>query len=82
LIKKKAGLPCFVKPANSGSSIGVSKVKNISQLNQAIKLKAKYVNGKSVAIAPVTLNKKIIQQIQKLALRAYRALNCMSNGTY
>ena len=32
----KIGYPCFVKPNNTGSSIGVSKVKNIHELRQAI----------------------------------------------
>ncbi|HZH69853.1 MAG TPA: D-alanine--D-alanine ligase [Flavobacteriaceae bacterium] len=35
-IVKKVGLPCFVKPNKSGSSIGVSKVKDISDLQNAI----------------------------------------------
>ncbi|MBP5337701.1 MAG: D-alanine--D-alanine ligase [Prevotella sp.] len=31
------GMPCFVKPANDGSSFGVSKVKNIDQLAPAMR---------------------------------------------
>ena len=31
------GMPCFVKPANDGSSFGVSKVKNIDQLAPALR---------------------------------------------
>lgn len=34
----KLGLPLFVKPARSGSSVGVSKVKNIEDLETAIKV--------------------------------------------
>ncbi len=37
-IINKVGLPCFVKPADGGSSFGVTKVKEISQLNEAIEL--------------------------------------------
>ncbi len=35
--KKKLGLPIFIKPANNGSSVGVSKVKNKSEFEDAIK---------------------------------------------
>lgn len=34
--------PCFVKPANLGSSIGISKVRNRKQLQEAIRLAATY----------------------------------------
>jgi D-alanine-D-alanine ligase len=37
-IAERLGLPCFVKPCRSGSSIGVSKVKEISQLQEAIRI--------------------------------------------
>lgn len=36
-VKKNLGLPVFVKPANLGSSVGVSKVKNEVDWNRAIK---------------------------------------------
>ena len=32
------GMPCFVKPANDGSSFGVSKVKNIDKLAPALRI--------------------------------------------
>lgn len=32
----QVGLPCFVKPTDSGSSFGVSKVKEVSELRKAI----------------------------------------------
>jgi len=37
VVKKKLRLPCFVKPANLGSSIGVTKVTDEKQFNAAIK---------------------------------------------
>ena len=40
-IEKKLGLPLFVKPANEGSSIGISKVKNSGGLRGAWILAAK-----------------------------------------
>jgi D-alanine-D-alanine ligase len=41
-IEKKIGYPCFVKPANSGSSVGISKVKNKKELIKAIKIASQY----------------------------------------
>jgi D-alanine-D-alanine ligase len=41
-IEKEIGYPCFVKPANSGSSVGISKAKNRKQLKIAIALAIKY----------------------------------------
>ena len=37
-IKATVGYPCFVKPAADGSSFGVSKVKEFSQMAEALKL--------------------------------------------
>ncbi len=36
-IVERIGMPCFVKPANDGSSFGVSKVKNIDQIAAAVR---------------------------------------------
>lgn len=44
-IIRTVGLPCFVKPTRSGSSIGVSMVKEKSQLAEAIQ-KAKLIDHK------------------------------------
>lgn len=41
-INEKLGWPCFVKPANAGSSVGVSKVKTPDQLKDALLEAAKY----------------------------------------
>jgi D-alanine-D-alanine ligase len=41
-IKRKLGLPCFVKPANLGSSVGVSRADDTKSLERAIELAAKY----------------------------------------
>ena len=38
------GLPCFVKPCNSGSSVGMSKVKTLEELLPAIRLAFEYDN--------------------------------------
>lgn len=41
-IEAKLGFPCFVKPANLGSSVGVSRAGDADGLREAIKLAAEY----------------------------------------
>lgn len=41
-IENRLGYPCFVKPANLGSSVGISKVKNAAALDSAMDLAAQY----------------------------------------
>ena len=41
-IGEKLAYPCFVKPANLGSSVGISKVKNAVALDSAMDLAAQY----------------------------------------
>jgi D-alanine-D-alanine ligase len=41
-IEARLGLPLFVKPANEGSSIGISKVKQAGELRAAYELAARY----------------------------------------
>ncbi len=41
-IEENIKFPCFVKPANMGSSVGITKVKTASALKDAIDLAAKY----------------------------------------
>ena len=41
-IEAKIGYPCFVKPANLGSSVGISKVRTRSELEQALDNAASY----------------------------------------
>lgn len=59
-IKNRLGLPFFVKPANLGSSVGVSKVKNKRELADAIKqvfmydtkiLFEEYIKGREIECA-------------------------------
>jgi len=42
LIEKNIGYPCFVKPANLGSSVGVSRANDAESLKSAINEAAKY----------------------------------------
>ncbi len=41
-IEEELGYPCFVKPSNAGSSVGISKAKNRKQLSEALELAAQY----------------------------------------
>lgn len=41
-VVEKLGLPLFIKPANTGSSVGVSKVKNEADFNAALALAKQY----------------------------------------
>ena len=40
-LEKELGYPCFVKPANLGSSVGISKVRNRDELLAGLRLAAK-----------------------------------------
>jgi D-alanine-D-alanine ligase len=57
---EQLGYPCFVKPANMGSSVGISKASNREELKQALKVAAKYdrkliveeaVDGREIEVA-------------------------------
>ncbi len=41
-VVRRLGLPLFVKPANEGSSVGISKVKKLAELQAAYELAARY----------------------------------------
>jgi len=41
-VEKYLGYPCFIKPANLGSSVGISKARNRAELCQAVDLAARY----------------------------------------
>ncbi len=67
LIIKKTGLPCFVKPNDSGSSFGVSKVRAKDELHSAIETALKesdevmietYMQGREVACGVVKVKGK------------------------
>jgi D-alanine-D-alanine ligase len=60
LIQQRLGFPCFVKPANMGSSVGVGKASNPAELRDALKIASHYdrrlvveqgVDGREVEIA-------------------------------
>jgi D-alanine-D-alanine ligase len=115
--------PLFTKPANAGSSVGVSKIKDQSQLENGIKqafrydtkilveegvqhareiecavlgnddpktsvlgeikpsnefydYDAKYVDGASASIIPADLPSELVGEMQKMAMKTFRVLNC------
>ncbi len=41
-IEEKLGYPCFVKPANMGSSVGISKAKDRDELKEALAIAGKF----------------------------------------
>jgi D-alanine-D-alanine ligase len=41
-IEKKLGFPCFIKPANAGSSVGISKAHNMEELKKGLALAAEH----------------------------------------
>lgn len=43
-VSKELGLPLFIKPANLGSSVGISKAKNEKEFDQAVKSAFEYDN--------------------------------------
>jgi D-alanine-D-alanine ligase len=68
-IAKKLGMPCFVKPNDSGSSFGVSKVKKKEELPDAIQKALKesdevlieaFMKGREVACGVVKTGKKTL----------------------
>lgn len=121
-IETNIGYPCFVKPANLGSSVGISKVKNRDQLKNAMDLaakydrkliveegldvreieiavlgnecpeasvpgevqssnefydyEAKYLTGESMLIIPAPVTEEQTEEIKKLAIQAFQAVDC------
>jgi D-alanine-D-alanine ligase len=75
-IIEQIGLPCFVKPNDSGSSFGVTKVKKMEELLSAIETAFKesnevmiesFMNGREVACGVVkTRNKAIILPVTEI----------------
>lgn len=121
-VAERLGYPVFVKPANGGSSVGISRVTGAGELDLALQAalecdsrviveaavadareiecavlgneapeaavlgevvpsgefydySAKYIDGTSQLLIPAELKPEIAQEITKLALEAYRALD-------
>jgi D-alanine-D-alanine ligase len=75
-ITGQIGLPCFVKPNDSGSSFGVTKVKEMKELPAAIEkafsesneiLIESFINGREVACGVVkTKNKTVVLPVTEI----------------
>lgn len=120
-IEEKIKYPMFVKPSNSGSSVGINKVKNKEELKDAILLAkkfdtkilveegivgkeiecavlgnedviascvgeilpadefysydAKYNNEESKNVIPADIEKNIVEEIRKSAIKAFKAID-------
>lgn len=125
-IEDRLGYPCFVKPANMGSSVGISKAHNRAELEEAFRLalsfdrkvvveafldghevecavlgneeprasvpgeivpgaefysyEDKYVKNDSQLIIPARLTPEQTAEIQDLAVRAFKAIDCAGMG--
>ena len=122
-VEDALGYPCFVKPANLGSSVGISKVHGRGEMDAALSLAAsydrkiiveraaedcrevecavlgndepvasvpaeivpchefydyaaKYLDDASQVIIPADLPLGIVQEVQRLAVAAFLALDC------
>ena len=119
MVEKQLGYPAYVKPSNSGSSVGISKAKSSDELKTAIKeavkydkkilieeeikgkeiecailknekveastvgeilsadefysFDAKYKNKDSKTVIPANISKMEIEEIRKLAIKAFNA---------
>lgn len=56
-VKKKLGMPVFVKPANMGSSVGVSKAENKKEFEQAVSTAFKF--DRKIIIEEAIIGKEI-----------------------
>ena len=61
-VEKVTGLPAFIKPSNSGSSVGINKAKTIDELKNAIEYASKFdckilveenINGREIECAVI-----------------------------
>lgn len=126
MVENRLSYPCFVKPANLGSSVGVSKARDRDQLEEAINLaceydrkflveqgvparelecsvlgndepvasvvgeivpcnefydyRAKYIDGRSELIIPADLAPELAEEVRRLAVEAYLAVDCAGLG--
>lgn len=121
-VAARLNFPIFVKPANAGSSVGISKVNSLAELDEAVAKASKeddkivieegvdgkevecavlgnsepaasvvgeidasaefydyddkYNSGKSQLFIPARLSTDKIEEIRRIAVRAYRMLGC------
>ena len=78
-VETRLGYPCFVKPANMGSSVGISKAMNRAELEAAFALAFKYdrkvvvevgVNGREIEIGVMGNDDPITSAVGEILPRA------------
>jgi D-alanine-D-alanine ligase len=120
-VEERIGLPAFVKPANGGSSVGITKARNREELlagfveaatcdpkmvvekfiegrevecavlgneepeaspigeirykREFYDFEAKYLDPETEILAPTDLPPEVVERVQSMALRAYRAID-------
>ena len=86
-IEQRLGYPIFVKPANAGSSVGITKATDRAVLEQAVVTALKeddkvvfeeFIDGQEVECAaiPAHLSEEKLDEVRTEARRAYLALGC------
>src|SRR5881296_865116 len=73
-VAETVGFPCFVKPVNLGSSVGISKVPNKRELAAGIDLAARH--DRKIIIERGINSPEITRRLQELAVAAFRAIDC------
>lgn len=92
-ISSQLGLPLFIKPANAGSSVGVSKVKNEAQFIKAVKealefdnkvLIEEFIEGREVECSVLGNEKPIVSKVGEIIAQqefySYEAKYIDENG--
>lgn len=125
-VERELAFPCFVKPANLGSSVGISKAHDREELTRAMNIaaeydrklvvekmlkgreiecsvlgndepiasvpgevvpcaefydyEAKYILNDSKLIIPANLPPRIVEKVQNLAIRSFKAVDCSGLG--
>ncbi len=74
-VEARFAYPVFVKPAGTGSSVGVAKAKDRAALETAIEAALKY-DRKVHLYIPARISEQTAEQVRELAVRVYRAMGC------
>src|SRR6266542_5041229 len=90
-VAREIGFPCFVKPANLGSSVGISKVKvavlgndspmaslpgEVCYAGEWYDYETKYGAGQTTFKVPAPLPPATTELVRALAVKAFRAVDC------
>ncbi len=74
-VAETVGFPCFVKPSNMGSSVGISKVSEAGALAAAVDLAARH--DRKILVERAVRGREIeVSVLRELAIAAFRAVDC------